>query len=204
MSVDSVDEEKQQLRRTARDARKTWAGGAGEQAAVRLAENFSKIAADFPSGSVLGSVAGYWPMADEMDVRPLLTRLAEEGREIALPVVVAKDAPLIFRRWRPGLVLEDGDFGTRHPGPDEPEVTPAIVLVPLLAFDAQGYRLGWGGGFYDRTLARLRASGPVVAVGVAYQSQLVDSVPRTATDEALDWMVTDSGVLEIPREIKNR
>jgi 5-formyltetrahydrofolate cyclo-ligase len=197
----SVDEEKQQLRRIAKEGRGGWADAAGEGAARRLKENFLRAAEAFsPRPAASDAIAGYWPMADEIDVRGLITRLFEDGHAVALPVVVGNAKPLIFRRWHPGLVLAAGDFGTHHPGPDEAQVTPAILLVPLLAFDAQGHRLGWGGGFYDRTLARLRAQGPVTAVGVAYQSQLVDSVPHSANDEPLDWMITDMVVLEIAKQ----
>ena len=136
-------------------------------------------------------------MADEIDVRPLIAQLHEDGQGVALPVVVGSQEPLIFRTWEPGLALDDGGFGTSHPSPKQAEVRPGILLVPLLAFDAQGQRLGWGGGFYDRTIAKLRAQGPVITVGVAYQAQQVDSVPHMETDEPLDWMVTDQGVLEI-------
>ncbi|MBT3307158.1 MAG: 5-formyltetrahydrofolate cyclo-ligase [Alphaproteobacteria bacterium] len=197
----SVGEEKQELRRLAKGRRGGWAAAAGEGAAERLAENFMRAAAGFaPPLDSTDSIAGFWPMADEINVRALLLRLFEDGCGVALPVVVGKDAPLIFRHWQPGLALENGDFGTHHPGPDAPQVSPRIVLVPLLAFDAQGQRLGWGGGFYDRTIARLRVRGPVIAVGVAYQAQLVDSVPVGANDEPLDWMVTDTDALEIAKK----
>ena len=112
-------------------------------------------------------------------------------------VTRVKDEPLIFRRWRPGMALDEGGFGTRHPGPEAPEVTPEILLVPLLAFDGRGHRLGWGGGFYDRTLARLRARGPVVAVGVAFHGQQIDHIPDTPGDEPVDWVITEEDVLEI-------
>jgi 5-formyltetrahydrofolate cyclo-ligase len=196
----SVDEEKQDLRRIAREGRSGWAKAAGDGAGEHLKENFLRIAKGsetLPGAS--GIIAGFWPMADEINVRPLITGLHEDGRAVALPVVVGNAKPLIFRAWRPGLPLDDGGFGTRHPSPEEAEVQPSILLVPLLAFDAHGHRLGWGGGFYDRTIAQLRSLGPVVTVGVAYQAQRVDSVPHTNTDEPLDWMVTDGDVLEITR-----
>ncbi|NQV84180.1 MAG: 5-formyltetrahydrofolate cyclo-ligase [Rhodospirillales bacterium] len=196
----SVDEEKQKLRRIAKDSRGGWAEASGDGAAERLKENFLRAQAGFmpPLGSS-DIIAGFWPMADEIDVRPLMVRLFEDGFGVALPVVVGTAEPLVFRRWQPGLTLESGGFGTQHPGPIEPERTPRIVLVPLLVFDVRGQRLGWGGGFYDRTLARLRSAGSVVAVGVAYQGQLVDSVPHATNDEPLDWVITDADALEITK-----
>ncbi len=197
----SVDDEKQELRRTAKEGRSGWARTAGEGAAGRLKENFLRTAQGFPSRPESSDIiAGFWPMADEIDVRPLIARLHEDGQGVALPVVVGNAEPLIFRKWEPGLPLDDGGFGTSHPGPEQAEVRPGILLVPLLAFDVPGHRLGWGGGFYDRTIAKLRSHGPVITVGIAYQAQQVDSVPHMETDVPLDWMVTDRDVLEITQQ----
>jgi len=113
-----------------------------------------------------------------------------------LPVVIGAGQPLVFRNWAPGLILQEGPFATRHPYPDQREVIPGLLLVPLLAFDDKGMRLGWGGGFYDRTLAVLRGAGSVVAVGVAYDDQMVERVPHASNDEPLDWIVTDKQCLE--------
>ena len=137
------------------------------------------------------AVSGYWPLADEFDPRPILERLHELGHEIGLPVVLGRGLPLRFRRWRPGLDLVQGSFKVMTPPPDSPEVTPEIVLAPMLAFDRAGYRLGYGGGFYDQTLAELRARGEVLAVGVAFAMQEVAEVPHDDTDQPLDWIVTE-------------
>ncbi len=202
----SLEDEKQELRRAAKEKRASLARQGGGRAAENLADNFSKVIKVIKPGGhdISPTVAGYWPMADEIDVRPLMTRLFEDGWQVALPVVVAKGEPLIFRSWQPGMVLEAGGFGTRHPGPDPgpgaPETVPDILLVPLLAFDNRGFRLGWGGGFYDRTLSRLRAAGDITAVGIAYQGQKVDSVPHSSNDEPLDRVVTDEETLEIARK----
>ena len=192
----SVDEEKQQLRRIAKEGRGGWADAAGEGAARRLKENYLRAAEAFsPRPAASDVIAGYWPMADEIDVCGLITRLFEDGHAVALPVVVGKAEPLIFRRWQPGMALEEGAFGTQHPGPGQPEESPGCLIVPLLAFDRRGYRLGWGAGFYDRTLAGLRLTGLVIAVGVAFHAQQVDRVPQTPKDRQLDWIVTDQAVL---------
>lgn len=143
-----------------------------------------------------GVVAGYWPMADEIDPRPLMARLAGAGAGLALPVVVGPGRALEFRVWAPGQVLEPGPHGTCHPPVSAPVVRPDLVLVPLLAFDQRGMRLGYGGGFYDRTLERLRGQGGVVAVGVAFAVQQVARVPGDVHDQALDMVLTENGPAE--------
>ena len=137
-----------------------------------------------------GIVAAYWPIRDEADPRPALTD--HQGR-LALPVVGDRDAPLTFRDWRPDAPLVPGPFGTSHPGPDAPVLRPDVVIVPLAGFDARGHRLGYGGGFYDRTLRALRAEGAVLAIGLAWACQQVESIPVEPTDEPLDLIVTDRG-----------
>jgi 5-formyltetrahydrofolate cyclo-ligase len=136
-------------------------------------------------------ISGYWPLADEIDPRPILRRLAAAGHVIGLPVVTARATPLTFRRWHPDADLVVGSFKVMTPGPDAAEVVPDVVLAPLLAFDRAGYRLGYGGGFYDRTLEKLRRGRPVLAVGLAYASQELPAVPREPTDQRLDWLVTE-------------
>jgi len=139
-------------------------------------------------------VSAYLAMQDELDPAPLVRALDQRGIALALPVVVAKGAPLVFRRWRPGDALESGSFGTRHPAPGADTVRPTIVLVPLLAFDREGYRLGYGGGYYDRTLAALRKDGPLTAAGLAYAFQEMPALPRMPYDARLDCVVTEQGV----------
>jgi 5-formyltetrahydrofolate cyclo-ligase len=140
-------------------------------------------------------ISGYWPLGDEIDPRPLLQALAGRGLPLALPAIRAAGEPLDFRAWRPGDALRPARFGTREPLPEAPLVQPGLLLVPLLAFDAAGYRLGYGGGFYDRSLALLRRTGDILAVGLAYAAQQVAAVPREATDQALDLVVTEAGVV---------
>jgi 5-formyltetrahydrofolate cyclo-ligase len=141
------------------------------------------------------SVAGYWPMRSEIDIRPLLMALADTGRDVALPVVTRIGQPLEFRRWRPGEALEPVRFGTAHPNPAARTLEPDVVLVPLLAFDDRHYRLGYGAGHYDRTLADLRRRKRLLAIGVAYSAQRVAEVPVDSWDEALDLVLTERGVV---------
>ncbi len=160
----------------------------GEAAAMRFLE-----AVPLSPASI---VAGYWPMRNELDPRPLLRRLNNAGHQCALCVVDGRRRPLTFRHWQPGMALEPGVFGTAVPPASAGVLTPNIVLTPLLAFDEEGYRLGYGGGYYDRTLAGLRASGGErhVAVGLAYEGQRVESVPHDAPDQRLDWIITEARV----------
>ena len=142
-------------------------------------------------------ISAYWPKGPEIDARPLMTVLHGRGHQIGLPVVVAKGEALLFRRWQPGDRLEGGGFGVKIPSADKLVLQPNFLVVPLLAFDRRGYRLGYGGGFYDRTLATLRATGPITAVGVAFSGQEVAAVPRDSTDQALDWVVTEKEAIKI-------
>ena len=141
-----------------------------------------------PAGAILSA---YWPMGDELDPRPLIHRAQAAGHAVGLPVVVAKAQPLVFRDWTPQTRFVPGGFKTAVPEPSAPEVVPSVLLVPLLAFDLAGYRLGYGGGFYDRTLTRLRAAGRITAIGFAYEGQLVDAVPRAEYDQPLDAILTE-------------
>lgn len=137
-------------------------------------------------------VAGYWPMGDEMDVRPLLDALAERGNVLALPVTPPRGRPLLFRRWQPGEALRPGPLGTAFPAEGD-EVRPDWLLVPLLAFDRAGRRLGYGGGYYDRTLAALPSA---VAIGCAHAVQEMPEVPAGSHDVRLAWVATEAGVVE--------
>ncbi|MGB0497377.1 MAG: 5-formyltetrahydrofolate cyclo-ligase [Rubricella sp.] len=139
-------------------------------------------------------LAGYAAIRDELDPAPALDALVALGWTIALPRVRAADLPLEFLRWEPGDPLEEGRDGIPVPVADRP-LTPDIVITPLLAFDGRRYRLGYGGGFYDRTLARLRATGGVEAIGIAYARQEAASLPTDPHDEPLDAIVTEDGVL---------
>ena len=188
--VDKLAEIKKDLRKTAK-ARRAEAAKAAPQAGEEVAAQVLG-AFDLPQGA---PVSGYWPMGDELDIRPLLTALADRGHEIGLPVVVQAGAPLVFRRWRPGDELIPAGFGTQVPPPEQPEITPRVLFVPLLAFDRRGFRLGYGGGFYDRTLARLSADGGATAVGVAYAGQEMEAIPRDDYDWPLDWIVTEREAL---------
>lgn len=150
----------------------------------------AEILADYLAGQAGRVLSGYMPMRTEID--PLPAMAAHQG-PVGVPVIVAKGQALRFREWSPGARMVEGGFKAMIPE-DGVWVEPQVLIVPLLAFDARGYRLGYGGGFYDRTLEGLRARGLVLAVGFAFSAQEVAEVPTDATDQRLDVMVTEKGV----------
>ena len=143
-----------------------------------------------------GVISAYLAIGDEID--PLAVLDPSQG-SLCLPVMIAKGQPLQFRRWSPGAPLVARMWGIREPDAAAETVTPDTLLVPLLAFDRTGTRLGYGGGFFDRTLAALRASGPVTAIGLAFDAQQVDSVPQADYDEPLDYVVTPTRLMASAR-----
>jgi 5-formyltetrahydrofolate cyclo-ligase len=136
-------------------------------------------------------VSAFHPLRDEPDTLILLDALAKEGFTTALPLVAGRGSSLIFRSWRPGEPTRAGSMSIREPLEDAPVVDPDLLFVPLACFDRRGHRLGYGAGYYDRTLARLRATKPIHAVGVAYGVCEVPAVPYEAHDQTLDAVVTE-------------
>ena len=141
-------------------------------------------------------LSAFFPFRSEIDTRPLMVRLAGDGWTTCLPIIKGPGEPLIFRKWLPGEPLERGAMDIERPADSAAEVEPDVLIVPLLAFDRQGYRLGYGGGFYDRTLARLRAKKNIIAIGVAYAAQEAENVPHAAHDQPLDYIMTERSVLK--------
>lgn len=176
------------------DAKKTLRSEARARRATLTDPGFAQRIAAFadelgiPEGAV---VAGYHPFRDEADPRELMAALSERGHRLALPCVVAARSALVFRAWNAGEPLHPNAYGIAEPLASAAEVVPGAVLVPLLAFDASGHRLGYGGGYYDRTfeaLPRMRL------IGVAYSGQEWSAIPREAHDHRLDLIVTENGV----------
>ena len=135
-------------------------------------------------------------MKSEIDPIPLLRKLAASGARLALPVVAGKGKPLIMRAWSVGEPLVAGVWGIREPGPQAPEVEPDVLIVPLLAFDRRGHRIGYGAGYYDMTIATLRAKKPVVAVGIAFAAQEIAAVPTAPSDARLDLVLTEREAID--------
>jgi len=185
-SAKELDEIKRAARRGAKDARRAAAEACAD-AGPRLAERFVK---DIPLPE-MAAISGFWPMDEEIDTLPLLTALHEAGHRLCLPVLRGPGQTLLFRAWAPRDDLVPAGFGTREPAAGQAELVPEVLIVPLLAFDRDGFRLGYGGGFYDRTLQDLRSGGGALAVGVGYAGQLCEAVPRDVFDQRLDWVVTE-------------
>ena len=183
-------EQKAELRGSAARQRKGLARGEAD-ADRRLARHAGEIAG-LAAGAV---VAGYLPIRSEISPLGLVGELVRLGLATAMPVTPKPGNPLSFRLWAPGDALDEGPYGTSQPCPAAGPAQPGLLLVPLLAFDAECYRLGYGGGFYDRTIGAARAAGRrLAAIGIAFDGQLVDAVPRGPFDEPLDGVLTPSGM----------
>lgn len=182
---------KRALRKQAIAERARLVAGFDAAAAARaIRDRFLETFAPTP-GTV---VSAFWPVGEELDIKPLLEALHGRGCVCTLPVVTIKHMPLTFRVWEPGMPFIVSSFGIPEPGPDRPPATPDISLVPLLAFDEEGYRLGYGGGYYDRTIEQLRLlrrDPPYLTVGVAFEGQLRSDVPHESFDQPLDWILTE-------------
>ncbi|MDX5362596.1 MAG: 5-formyltetrahydrofolate cyclo-ligase [Pseudazoarcus pumilus] len=185
-SADDIVARRRALRSAALSAREALTVTARSALTHRLQEHLSVLLKQL-APATLGFC---WPFRAEPDLRHFMAAwLAEDAaRCAALPVVLDREVPLVFRRWLPGMALQPDRHGIPHPPAGE-EVIPDVVLVPLNAFDSQGFRLGYGGGYFDRTLAVL----PVLAVGVGFELGRVDSVLPQPHDRPMEWLVTEAG-----------
>lgn len=188
MADAAIEEQKATLRRQAHSARAALADDFRAEAAQAVAGFFFDQVA-FGAEDV---VAGYWRIRDELDCRPILIRLMDSGQKLVLPVVMGEAAPLDLRVWEADAPLYEAGFGTLAPSDLAPRAVPDLVLMPLLGFDAAGTRLGYGGGYYDRTLASL-ARKPLL-IGLAFSAQELSPIPRQDHDVPLDAVVTENGV----------
>jgi len=141
-------------------------------------------------------VSGFSPLKSEISPLPLLRRVADAGASLALPVVVGRGQPLVMRAWSFGAPLVAGVWGIREPPADAPELYPDILIVPLLAFDRRGHRIGYGAGYYDLTISGLRTMKPVTAIGIAFAAQEIAAVPATARDARLDLVLTECEAID--------
>jgi 5-formyltetrahydrofolate cyclo-ligase len=182
---------KAELRRQALARRDGLPAAERAQAAAAIAER------PFPVVVAPGTiVAGFMPMKSEINPLPLMRKLADAGARLALPVVDGRGKPLIMRAWGVGEPLAAGVWGIREPPPSAPAVAPDILIVPLLAFDRAGHRIGYGAGYYDMTIAALRARKPVTAIGIAFAAQEIERVPATPRDAALDLVLTEREIID--------
>jgi 5-formyltetrahydrofolate cyclo-ligase len=164
---------------------------------VRAAAAQAIAARPFPVAVQPGTiVSGFMPLKSEINPLLLLRNLAQAGARLALPVVAGRGQPLIMRAYAIGDQLASGVWGIREPKPEAPEVLPDILIVPLLAFDRNGHRLGFGAGYYDMTISSLRAQKPVIAAGIAFAAQEITTVPVTPRDARLDLVLTEREVID--------
>jgi 5-formyltetrahydrofolate cyclo-ligase len=183
---------KPKLRKTALARRDALPAEVRAAAAQAIAERPFPIAV--PPGAI---VSGFMPLKSELNPLPLLRKLADAGAQLALPVVAGKGLPLTMRAFAFGDTLASGVWGIREPKPEAAEVFPDILVVPLLAFDRRGHRLGYGAGYYDMTITALRARKPVTAIGIAYAQQEIAEVPTTPRDARLDLVLTEHEIIVI-------
>ena len=188
MSDAKIEEAKAALRAAAHRKRAAFHPSLRSEAA-RIAAGHFFDRVPIETGEV---VAGYWPIRDELDLRPVIARLMDSGQPVCLPVVLGDEQPLELRLWQDGAPLYEAGYGTLAPADDAPRAEPDVVLMPLLGFDKHGTRLGYGGGYYDRTLAALGKRPRLV--GFAFALQEVDHIPREEHDVPLDAIVTEEGV----------
>ncbi len=190
--LDTLKHRKARLRKTASALRAELCHR--DEAAV--VKSLIEFADGFEPESQETVVSGYVPIGSEIDCMAALERFHQRGFTLCLPLVTAPATALTFLRYCPGDRLVKGDFDVFTPEHHVEHVVPSILLVPLLAFDRQGYRLGYGGGFYDRTLALLRQQHPIKAIGLAFGGQEVDAVPHDELDQRLDGVLCEGGFIE--------
>jgi 5-formyltetrahydrofolate cyclo-ligase len=191
MTTLPIDDLKIELRKTALACRDALPAAERQAAAEAIASR------PFPIPVAPGFiVSGFSPLKTEINPLPLMRRLADAGTHLALPVVAGRDKPLIMRSYVFGQALNEGIWGIREPKDDAPEVDPDILIVPLAAFDRHGNRIGYGAGYYDMTINRLRSRKFIVAIGIAYAAQEVPEVPVTPRDARLDLVLTERDVID--------
>lgn len=186
----TASQAKAEARAAAKSRRAAAYAALGAEAASLFADQFFAHVPLKPGTAI----AGYAAIGDEADPSGIMALARGHGHPVALPRVATTASPLVFHLWKPGDPLLPGPHGTRHPPEDATLVQPGLLLVPLLAFDGAGHRLGYGGGYYDRTLVALRRHNRgILAVGLAFAAQEVGNLPHEPYDEPLDWIVTERG-----------
>ena len=190
-----VDEQKASLRKQA-TTRRTQLATEYDSALTHPDTGLARFAASLIDQFAPTTVAGYWPVRSEINILPLLSELQDEGVRLCLPITGTAGTPLSFHHWEFGTALDTGRFGIKQPFPETKQLFPDVICVPLLAFDSKCQRLGYGGGYYDRTLAGLRSRGhKVTAIGLAYAGQQIESLVTGPNDEPLDTVLTPAGWL---------
>jgi 5-formyltetrahydrofolate cyclo-ligase len=192
MSGDAVSELKSIVRKDALIRRDALPAAERAQAAEAIAARAFPLA--IKPGTI---VSGFMPLKTEINPLPLMRKLAAAGAQLALPAIAGRGKPLIMRAFAFGDELASGQWGIREPQADAPKVAPDILLVPLLAFDRTGHRIGYGAGYYDMTIAKLRSGKPLLAAGIAFAAQEIEQVPVTPRDARLDLVLTECDVIDL-------
>jgi 5-formyltetrahydrofolate cyclo-ligase len=188
----NISEQKLELRQAAIARRDALPADERQRAAETVA------ARAFPLPIAPGViVSGFMPLKSEINPLPLMQKLAGQGARLALPAIAGRGKPLIMREWAFGASLDRGQWGIREPTAQAPEVDPDILLVPLLAFDRTGHRIGYGAGYYDMTIAGLRSRKAVTAIGIAFAAQEIPAVPATPRDARLDLVLTEREAIDL-------
>jgi 5-formyltetrahydrofolate cyclo-ligase len=187
----TIESLKAQIRRDAAARRDALPAAERTAAAATIAARPLPVAV--PTGVI---VSGFSPLKSEINPVPLMRAFADAGAGLALPVVAGRGKPLIMRAWHFGAPLVAGVWGIREPPAEAPEVFPDILIVPMLAFDRTGHRIGYGAGYYDMTIARLRSVKPVIALGIAYAAQEIAEIPVTPRDARLDFVLTEREIVD--------
>ena len=191
IDLDPIASAKAELRKSATARRDALPPDLRAQAAQAIATR--PLPVRLTPGAV---VSGFSPLKSEINPVPLMRRFADAGASLALPVVKGRGHPLIMRAWGFGAPLNTGQWGIREPPPEAPEVFPDLLIVPLLAFDRRGFRIGYGAGYYDMTITGLRAKKTIHAVGIGFAAQEIASVPSTPRDARLDLVLTEREVID--------
>ena len=197
----TLNKKKESLRKLACKKRRQAMQHFSSRKRLIFFKNLHQVVFSFGKHAV---VSTFIAIGDEIDMSPIMIDLHKARRTCALPVVVSTNEPLIFRKWWPGIKLLDGPLKTQHPISVGKELLPDILIVPLLAFDKHGFRLGWGGGYYDRTIAELRdKKDQVITIGVGLKAQEVKQVPQNSFDQQLDIIVTEEKIVTPSKQIGN-
>jgi 5-formyltetrahydrofolate cyclo-ligase len=191
-NVDNLSDKKAALRREAVARRDALPAEARQEAAEAIAARKFPLAV-----GPHAIVSGFMPLKSEISPLPLMKKLAASGARLALPVIAGRGKPLIMRSWNFADELGRGQWNIREPKPEAAEVEPDILLVPLLAFDRTGHRIGYGAGYYDMTITGLRARKPIVTLGLGFAAQEVPAVPATPRDARLDFVLTELEVVDL-------
>ncbi|KPL52177.1 hypothetical protein ABB55_07995 [Prosthecomicrobium hirschii] len=188
---DAAPASKADLRAAALARRAAVPAEARAAAADRVAALVETL--DLPAGAL---VSGFLPIRGEIDAQPAMARLAARGHRLCLPVILDDRTTMIFRAWTPGDPLEPARFGLSVPPETAPVVDPAVMLVPLAAFDRRGFRIGYGKGHYDRAIARIAAAGPLLEIGIAFACQEIERVPDEPHDRPMRVVLTEAGRID--------